>query len=422
MKEYPDALAYLYGLEKFGIVFGLENIQRILEILGNPQKHVKAVHVGGTNGKGSVASMLACMLSEAGYRVGKYTSPHLVSFTERITVDEEEITEAEVAELTAEIRQTIQDEDPKGAFTFFDFTTALAYEYFRRREADIALVEVGLGGRLDSTNVIDPLVSIITNVGFDHMGYLGNTIAGIAREKAGIIKKGVPVVTGACDGAREIIEEIARGCESPVYVLGAGFGYERRAPQVMSYAGLSMRLDNVFVNLKGDHQLVNGALALCAAELLKPCGFPVEEESIRNGLSRVKWPGRLEIVKERPTIMLDGAHNMDGVQALVRFLEARFSGKRMVLVFGAMKDKEYEKILDVLRPRADVIVLTRPANERGLPPEVMKEVAGEAVVVTQDVRSALVKARAIANDHDLILVTGSLYLVGEARAAIDEVF
>ncbi|OPY79610.1 MAG: Folylpolyglutamate synthase [Syntrophorhabdus sp. PtaU1.Bin153] len=421
MKEYPDALAYLYGLEKFGIVFGLENVQRILEILGNPQKHVKAVHIGGTNGKGSVASMLASILSEAGYRVGKYTSPHLVLFTERITVDKKEITEAEVAELTAEIRETIQREDPKRAFTFFDFTTALAYEYFRRQETDIAIVEVGLGGRLDSTNVIDPLVSIITNVGFDHMDYLGNTIAEIAREKAGIIKGGVPVVTGACDGAREIIEEIARGCKSPVYALGTDFGFKRQTAQVMSYTGPSMGLENVFVNLKGDHQLVNGTLALCAAELLKACGFPVEEGSIRKGLSRVKWPGRLEIVRERPTILLDGAHNMDGVQALVRFLEARFPEKRTILIFGAMKDKEYGKILDLLRPRADVIVLTRPANERGLLPEVMRECAGEAVV-TEDVRSALSRARDVAGDRDLILVTGSLYLVGEARAIIDEVF
>ena len=421
MKEYADALEFLYGLEKFGIVFGLENIQRILEIIGNPQEHVKAVHVGGTNGKGSVVSMLACMLSEAGYRVGRYTSPHLVSFTERITVDEEEITEAEVAELTAEIRQTIQREDSDRAFTFFDFTTALAYEYFRRRQADIVLVEVGLGGRLDSTNVISPLVSIITNVGFDHMGYLGNTIAEIAREKAGIIKRGVPVVTGARDNAREVIEGIAGGCESPVHVLGGDFRYERRTDQVMSYTGLSMKLDNVFVNLKGDHQLANGALALCAVELLKVCGFPAEERPIRNGLSRVRWPGRIEIVREKPTILLDGAHNVDGVQALVRFLDTRFPEKRTTLVFGVMKDKEYEKMIDLLRPPADVIVLTRLANERGLPPEAMKGLAAEATI-TQDVRSALLKARAVTSDRDLILITGSLYLIGEARAAIDEMF
>lgn len=421
MKEYADALEFLYGLEKFGIVFGLENIQRILEIIGNPQKRLKTVHIGGTNGKGSVASMLACMLSEAGYRVGKYTSPHLVSFTERITVDEEEITETEVAELTTEIRQTIQREDSDRAFTFFDFTTALAYEYFRRRQTDIALVEVGLGGRLDSTNVIDPLVSIITNVGFDHMGYLGNTIAEIAREKAGIIKKGTPVVTGARDGALEVVEEVARGRNSPVHVLGTDFRYEMQTAQVMSYTGPSMELDSVFVNLKGDHQLANGSLALCAAELLKARGFSMEEKSIRNGLSRVRWPGRIEIVREKPTILLDGAHNVDGIQALVRFMKTRFPEKRTTLIFGVMKDKEYGRMLELLRPLTDTIVLTRPANERGLPAQAMKEFAGEAVV-TQDVRSALAKARAVTTDSDLILVTGSLYLVGEARAAIDEVF
>ncbi|OPY60645.1 MAG: Folylpolyglutamate synthase [Syntrophorhabdus sp. PtaU1.Bin002] len=365
--------------------------------------------------------MLACMLSEAGYRVGKYTSPHLVSFTERITVDEEEITETEVAELTTEIRQTIQREDSDRAFTFFDFTTALAYEYFRRRQTDIALVEVGLGGRLDSTNVIDPLVSIITNVGFDHMGYLGNTIAEIAGEKAGIIKKGTPVVTGARDGALEVVEEVARGRNSPVHVLGTDFRYEMQTAQVMSYTGPSMELDSVFVNLKGDHQLANGSLALCAAELLKARGFSMEEKSIRNGLSHVRWPGRIEIVREKPTILLDGAHNVDGIQALVRFMKTRFPEKRTTLIFGVMKDKEYGRMLELLRPLTDTIVLTRPANERGLPAQAMKEFAGEAVV-TQDVRSALAKARAVTTDSDLILVTGSLYLVGEARAAIDEVF
>lgn len=421
MKEYADVLEYLYGLEKFGIVFGLDNIQWILEVTGNPQKHLKAVHIGGTNGKGSVASMLACMLSEAGYRVGKYTSPHLVSFTERITVDEKEITEIEVAELTTEIRQTIQREDSDRSFTFFDFTTALAYEYFRRRQVDIALVEVGLGGRLDSTNVIDPLVSIITNIGFDHMSYLGNTIAEIAREKAGIIKKETPVVTGACDGALEVIEEIARGRNSPVHVLGTDFRYEMQSPQVMSYTGPSMKLDSVFVNLKGDHQLANGALALRTAEFLKTRGFSVDKESIRNGLARVRWPGRIEIVREKPTILLDGAHNVDGVQALVRFLKARFPEKRTTLIFGVMKDKEYGKMLELLRPLTDAIVLTRPTNERGLPAQAMKEFAGEAAIA-QDVRSALAKARAATTDSDLILVTGSLYLIEEARAAIDEIF
>ena len=176
MTEYSNALAYLYSLEKFGIVFGLENIQWILDIIGNPHGFLKTVHIGGTNGKGSVAAMLSHILKAAGYRVGKYTSPHLVSFTERITINEEEITEAEVAELTAYIRQQIENVDPKRTFTFFDFTTALAFEHFRRKHVDIALVEVGLGGRLDSTNVVNPLISIITNVAFDHMDYLGNDI------------------------------------------------------------------------------------------------------------------------------------------------------------------------------------------------------------------------------------------------------
>lgn len=203
--RYSEALEYLYGLEKLGIVFGLENIRRLLDIMGNPQRFFRAVHIGGTNGKGSVASMLSSVLDLAGYRAGKYASPHLLSFTERITINEREIAEEEVVELTAEMRKEIERKDRERPFTFFDFTTALAFEYFRRRHVDVALIEVGLGGRLDSTNAVEPFIAAITNVTFDHMDFLGNDIADIAREKAGIIKDGVPVVTAAVDRPRQII-------------------------------------------------------------------------------------------------------------------------------------------------------------------------------------------------------------------------
>jgi dihydrofolate synthase/folylpolyglutamate synthase len=421
MTEYPNALAYLYSLEKFGIVFGLENIQWILDIIGNPHGFLKTVHIGGTNGKGSVAAMLAHILKAAGYRVGKYTSPHLVSFTERITINEEEITEAEVTELTVYIRQQTKNVDPKRTFTFFDFTTALAFEHFHRKHVDIALVEVGLGGRLDSTNVVNPLISIITNVAFDHMDYLGNDILDITREKGGIIKRGAPVVTGAQDAPQRIIEETGKNNDSPVYVMGRDFSYKKKGIQGMSYAGLSINLDDIFVNLKGDHQFANAAIALCATELLSSCGFRMDQKELYAGLSQVTWPGRLEIVREKPTIILDGAHNVDGIRALTGFLTSQFPDRRRLLIFGVMKDKEYEKMLGELLPYVDETILTMPANDRALPPEFIKKFAPRATV-SNDVTWALKKAKSMLTDDDIIVITGSLYLVGECKTIINEIF
>ena len=421
MTEYSNALTYLYGLEKLGMVFGLDNIKWILSVIGNPHESLKAVHIGGTNGKGSVAAMLSHILKAAGYRVGKYTSPHLVSFTERITINEERITEAEVTDLVAYIRQTVDGLDPKRTFTFFDFTTALAFEYFRKNNVDIAMIEVGLGGRLDSTNVISPLVSVITNVASDHMDYLGEDIAHITREKAGIIKEGVPVVTGAQELAGRIIEETGKINNSPVYVMGRDFSYEKKGTQTMSYSGLSIKLNDVFINLKGDYQLSNGAIALCAAELLSMLGFGMGQREVYDGLSRVTWPGRLEIIKEKPTILLDGAHNVDGIKTLVSFLKSQFSDRRRLLIFGVMKDKEYEKMLDELLPFVDEVIFTSSANERALLPESMKGFASKAIVADNPAW-ALKKAKSISNKNDVIIITGSLYLVGECMTIIKDVF
>lgn len=421
MTEYPDALTYLYSLEKLGMVFGLDNIKWILNKIGNPHEFLKTVHIGGTNGKGSVAAMLSYILKDAGYKVGKYTSPHLVSFTERITINEERITEAEVADFVVHIRENIDGVDSKRTFTFFDFTTALAFEYFYKNDVDIALIEVGLGGRLDSTNVVNPLVSVITNVAFDHMDYLGEDIPRIAREKAGIVKKGVPVVTGAQDLAARIIEETGKMNNSPVYIMGRDFSYEKKGDQTMSYSGLSIRLDDLFINLNGDYQFGNAATAICTAELLSMIGFGMDQRAVYSGLSQVIWPGRLEIVKENPTIILDGAHNVDGVKSLVNFIKDKFPGRRRVLIFGVMKDKEYAKMLGEIIPFVDEVIFTSSTNERALLPESMKEFAPRAIVA-ENPAWALKKAKSIMNENDVIVITGSLYLVGECTAIINDIF
>jgi len=421
MTEYANALAYLYNLEKFGIVFGLENIKWILNCIGNPHELLKTVHIGGTNGKGSVSAMLSHMLKAAGYRVGKYTSPHLVSFTERITVNEEEITEEEVGGLTSNIRQLLESVSPSRPFTFFDFTTALAFEYFRKEHVDIALIEVGLGGRLDSTNVVNPLISIITNVAFDHTDYLGDNLMDIAREKAGIVKKGVPVVTGAQGIPVSVVEEQGKDSCSEVYILGRDFSFNKRGIQSMSYEGFSLHCDDLYVNLKGDHQLANAAIALCASELLSTRGYCIDEHSIRMALSQVTWPGRIEVIREKPTIILDGAHNVEGARALKSFLESQYPDKRRLLLFGAMKDKEYGKMLKELVPCAREIVLTATSNDRALSPDTMKKYAPGAFIAG-DIPSALHKAKSMSGADDVIVITGSLYLVGECKAIINDIF
>jgi dihydrofolate synthase / folylpolyglutamate synthase len=421
MKDDPaDALKYLYGLEKFGTVFGLQNIEWILGLLDNPEKRLKTVHIAGTNGKGSVASILSRILQEEGYRVGKYTSPHLLSFTERIAINGTEISEEEVVAITNEIREKVQYADRDRLFTFFDFTTALAFTYFSRKGTDLAVMETGLGGRLDSTNVTRPAVSIITNVDYDHMDYLGNELEDIAFEKAGIIKSGIPVVTGADGAALRVIENVAAEKESSVYALGRDFSYRKSLDRHMAYQGLAMGLENVHVNLRGDHQLANAALALSASECLSRSGFPISESSMRRGVSRVEWPGRLEIVHERPAVLLDAAHNPHGVRSLKEYIGSRYGTRKKILVFGVMKDKDYGAMLRDLAPSFEVIILTRPRIERALSPRSLEEYAPGALV-TETVEGALKEALNLAGHDDLVVVTGSIYTIGEAKSIIDHI-
>ena len=421
MREYSRALEYLFSLEKFGIVFGLENIRWLLGLVGDPQNAFKAVHVGGTNGKGSVATMLAAMLQKAGYSTGKYTSPHLLSFTERVTVNEVPISEENLVDITATLREAVEKADPDRFFTFFDFTTALAFEQFRRKKVEVAVAEVGLGGRLDSTNVLVPLVGIITNVAMDHMDYLGNTIGQIAVEKAGVIKEGVPAVTGAEGEALEIIRRSAAAKDSRLYVLGEDFSFRKTGEQMMSYEGIHHTTEDLYVNLKGDHQLANSAVALCALEILSGVGFNVTEKDIHEALAEIDWPGRLEVVRERPIVLLDGAHNPHGCRSLARYLKERYPDTRKVLVFGAMKDKKFQEMMEILMPLMDHVILTTTTMVRAAEPEALTSFAPGALV-RPDIKEALETARALATEKDMIIVTGSLYILGDAKEYIDEVF
>jgi dihydrofolate synthase / folylpolyglutamate synthase len=420
MKGYSETLDYLYGLEQFGIVLGLDSVSRILSLIGNPHQDLPSVHIAGTNGKGSVAAMVTAMAEEAGYRTGAYTSPHLVSFTERITVDGKPISEEEVVSLTQFIRERIEDQERDLKFTFFDFTTAMAFEHFRRNGVQLSVVETGLGGRLDSTNITTPLVSVITNVGLDHQEYLGNTIEEIAGEKAGIVKKGVPVVTGATGSALSVIEKMSE--VTKVSVLGRDFTFAKEGERVMSYRDATMSLTEVHIALLGDHQFSNAAVALAAISLLKGRGFAFTEETIRAGLSSVTWPARLEFVPAsgmRPSVLFDGAHNPDGAETLAAYLRAHPIPGSKILIFGVMKDKDYRTMLAILTPVVDRVVLTRPAIERAAVPADLAPLANDAIV-TDAVGTAIDQAFRIAVPGDLVIIAGSFYTIGEAKKFLDE--
>jgi len=420
LRDYKDSLEYLYGLERHGIIFGLVNIQNILKSLGNPHKKLKAIHIGGTNGKGSTAAMIQSILSRCGYRVGLYTSPHLISFTERIRIDDREITEAEVVGLTKRIRGSIEEGRIPETFTFFDFTTAMAMLYFVKAGVDLAILEVGLGGRLDSTNVIDPLLTIITNISLDHREYLGDTLKEVAREKAGIIKEGRALITAATQP--EIVDLFRGVClekRAPFFRVGQDFRGRRAGPYRFHYHGRNLTLSNLELKLAGRHQIINAITALGAIEMFKGNGYRIGDEAIYEGLRGVQWPGRLEVVLECPTVLLDGAHNPVAAQRLREALVDGFHYERLLLALGIMNDKDYRRIISILVPLAEVIVLCKPRCERAASPQVLlNEVKrmGKRGKVVEDVGEAVQSLLSMASGKDLVCITGSFYTIGEAKA------
>jgi dihydrofolate synthase/folylpolyglutamate synthase len=421
MRGYDGALQYLFGLERFGTVLGLENVRSILALFGDPQVSLPVIHVAGTNGKGSVSAMASAILKGAGYCVGTYTSPHLISFTERITINATPLSEDAVAALAERMRVAIEATGRGRFFTFFDFTTAMALLCFREQNVDAAVMEVGMGGRLDSTNVVDPAVTIVTNVSRDHTDYLGNSIQAIASEKAGIMKPGIPVVTATTGEALDVIERRAEELACPVYRPARGFRFKKLGEQRMAYDGPRFRLPELFVNLAGDHQLTNAAVALCAAEVFSQGRRPLDPEKTSKALREVVWPGRLEIVRRTPSILLDGAHNVDGMRSLGSYLRDYYGTKQKILIFGAMKDKDYAAMLREISLSVDRIVVTAPAMDRAADPETLASLVDNPVIVPA-VFEALRTAKSLAGGDDLIVVAGSLFLVAEVKRYIDEIF
>ena len=417
---YEQTVEYLYGLQLFGIKLGLDNIRALLALMDNPHETPplagRFIHVAGTNGKGSVAAMLNAIGQRAGLRVGLYTSPHLVSFCERIQVNNQPIPEADVVRLTGEIRPLMERVArlPERAHpTFFEAVTAMALRYFQERRCELVVWETGMGGRLDATNVVTPMVSVITNIQFDHAAYLGDTISKIAAEKAGIIKRGVPVVTAAADmEALTVIGRAAARMRAPLTVVKPAdcqsLGGDLRGQRV--------RVGEVecIVPLVGAYQAVNAATAVAAARL----ALGVSDEMICEGLARTRWAGRFHVMQGEPTVVLDGAHNPAAAGELRATLERHFGGRRITLVLGLLRDKDREGFCRALLPCAAEVLTVRVASERAAEPAELAALCRQ-VAPTVLTRNANTLAAALEECNDesrVVVVTGSLFLVGEMLA------
>jgi dihydrofolate synthase/folylpolyglutamate synthase len=399
---YPQAIQFLYDLRLFGAKLGLENTLKLAELAGNPQGKLRFIHVAGTNGKGSTCAMLESVYRQAGLRVGLFTSPHLVSFAERIQVNRQLIGEADVARLAEETRLWLKSFPAEVHPTFFEVVTVMALKYFAEQRCDLVILETGMGGRLDATNIVTPLASVITNVQFDHQQWLGNSLTQIAAEKAGIIKPRIPVITGTDDApALEVIASAARAKAAPLTVV----------TDAQARAARKLELP-----LLGDHQRLNAALALATIEVLREV-LPIKQDLVERGLKAVQWAGRLQLVKREAgrIILLDGAHNPAGAQTLAAALGACFPGTRPALILGAMRDKDWPAMCHILAPMASTIHLCPTGSDRSADPQRLVAACQEANKTAPIfVCSGLAEALKSVAAEPFTTVAGSLHMIGEA--------
>ena len=419
--DLPRAAAWVFDLQKYGIKFGLSSTLSLLARLHLPYQNGRYIHLAGTNGKGSVAAMLSAVLSRAGYPVGLFTSPHLVRFQERYRLHDQDISAERLLELINQVRAVIDTSEPP---TFFEFATAMAFLYFSQEKADPIILETGMGGRLDATNIVRPVVSVITNISMDHQEFLGDTLTAVAGEKAGIIKPGVPLVTGATQ--KRVLDLFQRRCRelgASMFMRGVDFQSRGGPPGQFSYAGLVWKFNHLPTNLTGRHQYGNAALALAALEILEQQGFSIPEAAIREGLQQVRWPGRLEQVAQDSRVILDGAHNPAAARLLAETLKRTHKNRRLIMVLGIMADKDFRSILGRLLPLAHTAIFTRPRYFRAAKPEVLAQKAqayGVETLVEERVVDAVRRAQSLAGPNDRIVVTGSLYTVGEAKEYFED--
>lgn len=432
IESYQEALQWIHSRLSLGIKPGLKRMEWLMEKLGHPERNVRVIHVGGTNGKGSTIAYLRQILQEAEYKVGTFTSPYFETFNERISINGEPISDDELVELTNIIKPLCDelDESELGGPTEFEVITAMSIYYFAfKNPVDIVLYEVGLGGRLDSTNVLYPILIIITNIGKDHTNLLGETYEEIAAEKAGIIKSSVSLITAVKQPeALKVFEEKAKEKRAPVYLADREFRIKDHRPQpdgeCFSFESIFQSFDDLKISMKGRHQTENAALAVMGAIFLnKLFAFYIEEEHIRTGLEKAYWPGRFETVSASPLIVIDGAHNEEGITALTDELKTRYSDKKIKVIFAALHDKKLDGMVRRLDEIADEIIFTSFDFPRAAKAEELFRYShADKKIVAGDWRHALTEAVEGMSGGDMLVITGSLYFIPLAKARLAEYF
>ena len=438
--DYKAALAYINtfinsekspDFSRQARFYNLERISRLLAKLGNPHRRLKVVHVAGSKGKGSTAALIASILTHAGYKIGLFTQPHLITPRERCRINSRLISEEEFAGYVGRLKPSIEavaESESIGQVSFFEIYTALAFTYFADNAVDFAVVEVGLGGRLDATNVVDPLVSVITPISLEHTAILGDTHEAIAKEKAEIIKPSRPVILAPqLSEAQAVFEAVAADRDAPMDGVGRDIHLKRKDwsinGQTFDLTTQSTFYPDLFLPLLGEHQAINAATAIACIERIRQEGYKVPRTSIYGGLKAVRWAGRMQVVGQSPVILLDGAHSPTSAEALCKAIREVFRYRRLILVVGLMRDKDLQAIGQVLCPFADEIIATQAFdNPRVTPAEEIAQAwseTGTILHVCPSVREAIPLAQSIATTSDLICVAGSIYIVGEAMKVLD---
>lgn len=428
--NYQESLSYIEETHKFGVRLGLDNITKLLELLGNPQENLNIIHVAGTNGKGSTCSFITSILKESGYKVGLYTSPFLETFTERIRVNGINIPEEDVARIVTIIKEKIEQMVSEGYSypTEFEIVTAMAFYYYCEQKVDFVALEVGMGGRYDATNVIKQSeVSVITSISLDHIGILGDTVEKIAYEKGGIIKEnGIAIVYDQSDAVKNVIKEICKE-KNAKYIEAKFDDIEVKKSDIYSQtydcSVIGQKFENLEIKLIGDHQVNNSILALNVIKFLEEKkNLNITEETIRKGLINTKWPGRIEKIKEEPIFIIDGAHNEDGAKSLAKAIERNFKGKKLTLLIGMLEDKDVDGVIEILIPNFDKVITTTPDNPRAISCDVLKNKISkyvDDVVAKPGIEEAVEYTLNNSTKEDTIISAGSLYMIGTVRTLVN---
>ncbi|UCD92008.1 MAG: bifunctional folylpolyglutamate synthase/dihydrofolate synthase [Methanobacteriota archaeon] len=419
--DYEEALDYLFPLVRHGTKLSLDNTEELLSHVGNPHHSLKFVHVAGSKGKGSVCAFVSSILKEAGYNVGTFTSPHLVDFTERIRVDWEPISRDDVVRLVSELKsiaEKMTSDSRLKSPSFFEMCVAIAFKYFQEREVDIAVVEAGMGGQYDSTNVIQPVLSVITHLSMEHSEHLGRSLSRIAKDKAGIIKEGVPVVLSE---ESEVFESRCDENDCDLTVLGRDTRFGRESSD---HSGQRFWVGNgerkrFHISLLGNYQVQNAATAYAVSEKLKELGYEISDEHVRIGLENASWPGRMHIVRREPTVVVDSTHDVDGAKELVESLRELFKFEKAILVFAALEDKDVRGMAEILAPFSTVIVTTQAQYKKAMPADFAEKEFkrfADSVKTKPTIQEAIDLALEEAGENDLVCITGSIFTASEALA------